>query len=127
MHHRLFLTTLTCLLGVAPAHAASITFTWQPGAGPLPQGYIVERRIVPASYAEVGRPATPPYTDTVTATTLTCWQVKAYTQLGVSLPSNEVCLSLPTAPVNLTISTNGPSAALPPVTVKTTVHTRRIR
>ena len=123
-------TMLLFILGLCPAlaQAASITFTWDrwtPGQGDQPQGYIMQRKSGAGVYAEVGRPASPPFTDTLTANATTCWQVLAYNQLATSLPSNEVCLNVPSAPVNLVIIISGPSAAARPIKATTTVRRRR--
>jgi hypothetical protein len=99
------------LLGLFPAlaQAASITLAWDPASsGGVPTGYIIERKQGAGAYAEIARPAASPYTDTVTAVTSpVCWQARAYNQLATSGPSNEVCLSAPSAPLNMVIVITG--------------------
>lgn len=115
------------LLALAPlVVSADVTLVWDAGAGDPPVGFIVERRVPPAGFVEVARTTAPPYTDTTLQPGVsTCWQVKAWNALGVSEPSNQVCLNLPTAPVSLTVSTSGPTGGQARVTVSTRVRKKR--
>jgi hypothetical protein len=128
LHHYakwcLWLLLLVALLVPAPGQAANLSFTWNPGVGGAPPtGYIFEQRQGTGAYAEIGRPAAPPTTVTVTtATSPICWQVRAYNAVFTSPPSNEVCLTTPSAPLNMSVIVTGQLAAAPKV--QTTIRKR---
>lgn len=118
---------LACSLLALPllVQAAEVRLGWDAGAGDVPKGYIVERKVgATGAYAKVGEPLTTEWTDTdlpASSTTQLCWQVRAWNERGISDPSNEVCLSLPDVPVNVRIETVGPSATAPRVSVRTNI------
>lgn len=105
------------------AHAATATLTWDPGAGGgIPTGYSLERKDGANAYAEVARPTTPPVTQTVVAGPPVCWRVRAFNALGYSGYSNELCVQLPSTPVNLAVTIG---ASPVPVQAQTTVRRKR--
>jgi hypothetical protein len=104
----------------ALAVAADVHFTWTAPTDP-PLGYVVERKSgLAGPYGSVGYPSGTTWTETdlpASSSLPVCYQVRAVNERGLSAPSNEVCLSLPQAPVNLKVETVGPSATAPRVSV----------
>lgn len=116
------------IVGLWPvmAQTATVTLAWDRGTtGTATESYIIERKEGIGIYAEVGRSTVLTYTDTVAAATVTCWQVRATNGFATSTPSNSVCLDVPKAPVNFTVTTQGPSAALPALTVRAVVRRKK--
>lgn len=110
-----------CVLFPVLAGAASVILDWDPPSSGNQTGYVVERKSGGGGYFEVWRPLAPPYTDTFTSTANTCWRVKAYNGMGYSGYSNEVCLDLPSVPLNLSIKTTGPLAGQSAIKASTAV------
>lgn len=125
MYRTLFLTA--ALLALTPLAAyPDVRLTWEPGAGDPPLGYIITRRLGAGGYEELWRLPAAPYLDSTAPPRLTvCWQVFAYNERGVSEGSNQLCLSLPQAPVNLSITTSGPTVGQARVSVQTRVRKRK--
>ena len=109
---------LAVLWCAARGEAASISLSWEPGAGSVQEGFLIERRSGTEPFVTLARTPALTYADTnVPTVSPLCYRVLAYAGFALSDPSNEVCLIKPGSPINFTLTTVGPSATVAPARV----------
>jgi hypothetical protein len=101
------------------ASAGTLTLSWKAGDGGMAEGYVIERQSgATQTYTALARTPLLTYVDTdVPSHAPICYVVKAYNGLFTSGPSNEVCINMPAAPMDFTITSTGPLPGEAPATL----------
>ncbi len=113
-----------CLWPALALGQTTVKLTWDAPLDVVPTGYIMEQKIPPGVWAEVGRSSTLFYDATLDPPPQSvCWRVFAYSSLGKGGPSNELCLAVPGAPGNFTLTVQESPTG---VRTKTTVRSQAL-